>query len=214
MKDLSRAISELLRTQVLPSLAVILGMILAGLLLWDRLPTEMAVHFDFSGQPDDYAPKAFVVFGMPLILAGLQLVCSYAAWRPAPDGFRLPAFMLWIIPATAVVVFVLLYQEALGGKPDVRLWCELPAGVLLIILGNFFPKSAGSLRLGKYTRRLSPAGRQRIARFWGYCLVWCGIAMVICALAGGTFVFMGIAAVSVVLPWLYTLQQICGTAGT
>ena len=48
--------------------AVCLLPILLGILLWDRLPDIMAIHFNIYGEADNFASKSFVVFGLPIIL--------------------------------------------------------------------------------------------------------------------------------------------------
>ena len=41
--------------------------------LYDKLPEQVAIHFDASGNPNNYAPKAFAAFGLPLLLTGLNI---------------------------------------------------------------------------------------------------------------------------------------------
>ena len=43
--------------------------IVLGLFLWDKLPDSMPIHFNIYNEADDFAPKAFVVFGLPAIMA-------------------------------------------------------------------------------------------------------------------------------------------------
>ncbi|MBR0326701.1 MAG: DUF1648 domain-containing protein, partial [Clostridia bacterium] len=50
------------------SSVVILLPILVGVLLWDKLPEELPLHWNVSGEVDDYGSKEFVVFGMPFIM--------------------------------------------------------------------------------------------------------------------------------------------------
>ena len=50
------------------SSCVILLQTVVGMILWDRLPEQIATHFGFNNQPDGYSSRVFTVFGMPLIL--------------------------------------------------------------------------------------------------------------------------------------------------
>ena len=52
---------------LLTSLLVLIPMIV-GLILWNRLPEEMPVHFNADGEPDNWESKAFAVFFIPLFL--------------------------------------------------------------------------------------------------------------------------------------------------
>ena len=45
--------------------------ILAGVVLWEKLPDNMASHFPASCSSDGFASKAFSVFGLLLILLGI-----------------------------------------------------------------------------------------------------------------------------------------------
>ena len=49
--------------------------ILLGVALWESLPDTMAIHFDMYNNPDNFAPKGFVVFGLPCLMALLQVIC-------------------------------------------------------------------------------------------------------------------------------------------
>ena len=49
-----------------------------GLFLWNQLPDSVATHFGLNNQPDGYSSKAFAVFGLPLILLAVHLVCVVA----------------------------------------------------------------------------------------------------------------------------------------
>ena len=61
-------------TIILSSITTLLPVI-AGMILWDRLPAEIATHFGANNQPDGYSSKAFAVFGLPLIMLGIHLIC-------------------------------------------------------------------------------------------------------------------------------------------
>ena len=56
---------------------------IAGLILWNKLPDSIALHFTFDGTPDAFYPKAFAVFGMYGILLALHL---FAVLVTASEG--------------------------------------------------------------------------------------------------------------------------------
>lgn len=51
--------------------------ILAGLILWNKLPEQVATHFDFNGIPNGYSSRAFAVFGPYLICLFAHLLCAF-----------------------------------------------------------------------------------------------------------------------------------------
>ena len=51
--------------------------ILAGLILWNKLPEQVATHFDANGIPNGYSSRAFAVFGPYLICIFAHLFCAF-----------------------------------------------------------------------------------------------------------------------------------------
>ena len=58
---------------ILSCLAAFLPAI-AGLLLWNRLPESMLVHFNAAGEADGWAGKPFAVLGIPAILTAVHFI--------------------------------------------------------------------------------------------------------------------------------------------
>ena len=63
--------------------------ILAGLILWNKLPEQVATHFDFNGIPNGYSSRAFAVFGPYLIcLCVSSALCIWNTGRSEKTGDR------------------------------------------------------------------------------------------------------------------------------
>ena len=62
------------KTLIITGIVCLLPIFL-GLFLWDKLPETMAIHFDINNKPDNFAPKGFVVFGIPVLMLLLQFIC-------------------------------------------------------------------------------------------------------------------------------------------
>jgi uncharacterized membrane protein len=52
-------------------LVLIIGATIAGLLVWNQLPDQMASHWNLNDQVDDYMPKFWGVFMIPLVTLGM-----------------------------------------------------------------------------------------------------------------------------------------------
>ena len=65
---------------LLTSLVCLLPL-LAGAILYPRLPETMATHWGFDGTANGWSSRAATVFGLPLLILALHLVCSYAERR-------------------------------------------------------------------------------------------------------------------------------------
>ena len=60
------------RGTLIATTIVLLLPLLAGAVLWHRLPEQMPIHFGLDGQADGYAGKAFGVLALPSIQVAAQ----------------------------------------------------------------------------------------------------------------------------------------------
>lgn len=91
--------------------------IVMGLLLYDQMPAEIATHFDSNGVPDDYSPKEFAVFGLPVFL-GIINTISHAVIEHDPRGRNqskvLVIIFKWLCPVISVIINPCMYLIAIG----------------------------------------------------------------------------------------------------
>lgn len=59
------------RMALIVIIALILGAFLSGVLLWERLPAQMASHWNAADEVDGYLPRSWGVFLTPLISLGV-----------------------------------------------------------------------------------------------------------------------------------------------
>src|SRR5512134_1960866 len=100
------------RTTTIVVLIMIAAATLAGLLLWNRLPDQMASHWNVNDQVDGYMPKFWGVFMMPLVTLGMfvlfLVVPSIDPLKANIAQFR-EVFNLFIV----LIVAFMLYIHAL-----------------------------------------------------------------------------------------------------
>ncbi len=65
------------RTLILTTLVCLLPMLI-GALVYDRLPETMVTHWNVSGEPDGFSSRAFAVFGLPALIAGINLLLDFS----------------------------------------------------------------------------------------------------------------------------------------
>ena len=65
------------KTLIFSVIICLLPMIL-GVILYNKLPEQMPIHFTINDVPDNYAHKNFALFGIPLIMAIVQAICLIA----------------------------------------------------------------------------------------------------------------------------------------
>ena len=92
---------------LISSLLILLPMA-AGGILWSRLPEQIPVHFGAQNEPNGWGNRAFVVFGMPLLMLVLHWFCvAVTAADPKRKniGEKPMKLVFWIIPAMTLMVF-------------------------------------------------------------------------------------------------------------
>ena len=122
---------------------VILLQTAVGVLLWDKLPDQIATHFDMNSQPNGWTSKAFTVFGMPLILLVLHWISLAVSCVPNEQkayGKKLRYVMFLTVPAVTLLMTVLCYGYALGAPFNIGRVVMPFVGVIFVIVGNYMPK--------------------------------------------------------------------------
>ena len=189
--------------------AVILLPIIAGLLLWDRLPDRIPTHWGASGEVDGWSGKGFAVFAMPALMLGIQLLCFFAtASDPKRGNIRRKflSMVLWIIPVLSVMTSCISYAVALGAQ--IRVEQVIPGfiGLMFVIIGNYMPKFQQSYTMGiRLPWTLSSEENwNRTHRFGGKIWALGGIGVLFCTLMGWGMASIVILAVVVIVPTVYS----------
>lgn len=117
--------------------------ILLGLSLWNKLPDIMAIHFDVYGVADNFAPKAFVVFGLPVLMFILQGFCCFINDINAHKHGERKKFEMvtkWIVPCLSVLLQLVTFAYSLGWNIDIRKVVAFIVGTMFLVIGNYLPK--------------------------------------------------------------------------
>ncbi len=147
--------------------------IIPGVLLWNKLPDTMAIHFDIYNQPNGFASKGFVVFGLPIMMVLLQSFCCFINdWNAKKHGERKKFEMAtkWIIPVMSVILQAVTLGYGLGWNLDIRKIAMLIVGGIFLVIGNYLPKF-------DYIKNydLSTEKARKINRFIGFETVIMGV---------------------------------------
>ena len=143
-------IKENKRIIILTTLVTLLPM-LAGLILWGRLPEKMPIHWNVSGELDGWAGKAFAVFAIPGFMAAAHLFCVLCtSLDPKVKNQTREVLWLvfWICPFVSVLVCAVMYAAALGAELNVASVVTGMCGVLYTALGNYLPKCRRNYTVG------------------------------------------------------------------
>lgn len=139
------------KIKILISSVLILSPILIGLLLCDKLPEQMAVHWGFDGKADGYTNAFTAVFVLPMLLLLLHLLGLFVTSKDPKSSDQTPkAFniIFWIVPVISLFSNGLVYSFAFGKTVNVNWVLPIIFGLLLIVIGNYMPKIKQNRTLG------------------------------------------------------------------
>lgn len=139
------------KKQLVISTLITLIPVLAGLLLWNSLPSKIAVHFGMNGTADGWAGKTFVVLIFPVILAVVHLfTCMVVLNDPKKEniGNKLLYICFATVPVISCVCLFSIYALALGNKINISMISNILIGILFIIIGNYMTKNHQNYTVG------------------------------------------------------------------
>ena len=207
LKELWQAHKMLL---VLTSCIILLQM-LVGIALWGRLPDPIATHFDFHNQPNGWSSKAFTVFGMPLVLLLIHWVCLLVSCSPNHQmknyNGKIKYLLLFVIPATSLLMMVLCYGYALGAPLNMGRITLTFIGVVFMITGNYLPKLRRNYTTGiKLPWTMADDENwNKTHRMAAPVWVVCGLLLIVFGLIDYTsWPALAVIAVMVLLPTAYS----------
>ena len=183
--------------------------VILSIILYDQLPKQVAIHFDSSGNPDNYVPKAYAAFGLPILLAILNL---YHNFRITDDpkiehaSLSIRKFSTWLVPIISNVIIPFTLFNALGRKLPIVMVAGAIAGSVIVICGNYLPKCKQSYSIGiRLPWTLNDEENwNHTHRFAGIVWVIGGIVIVINAFLKITYVNIIIIVLLVLLPITYS----------
>ena len=201
-------IKKNLKTMIITSI-IILAPIVVGLLLWDKLPAEMATHFGENGEPNGWSSKEFAVFGMPLFLLTVHWFCAFfTGVDPKKENIsnKMMTLVLWICPVVAIFGCGSTYMYALDDSINTTIMGVLLVGCMFLVVGNYMPKVKQSYTLGiKLPWTLnSEENWNRTHRFAGGIWMATGVLVIIGGFAEVLWVVLVAIVVAVLVPTVYS----------
>lgn len=193
---------------------VILLPILAGLILWNKLPDKIATHWGANGQADGWSSKPFAVFALPVFVFAIHWLCLFFTSKdPKNKGQskKVSGLVFWICPAVSLFAGILTYTTALGKELNASVVALVLIGLMYMILGNYMPKCKQNYTIGiKIQWTLDNEENWNAThRMAGKLWMICGLLVVACLLLPeNTLVWtlIAIIAVSVIVPVVYSYR--------
>ena len=198
-----------LKTMILTSLLTLLP-IVAGLILWNRLPEQMPTHWGMDGQVDGWSGKVFGIFGLPLILLAVHWLCALATFYADPKkqnhSDKILHLVLWITPVLSLLLHSFVYAAALGMAVDMNMMTPIILGLLFTVIGNYLPKCKQNYTIGiKIPWTLdSEENWNKTHRFAGILWVIGGLTVLVLGFFGTVWVYIPIMIAMTIVPVVYS----------
>lgn len=198
-----------LKTMILTSLLTLLP-IVAGLILWNRLPEQMPTHWGMDGQVDGWSGKVFGIFGLPLILLAVHWLCALATFYADPKkqnhSDKILHLVLWIPPVLSLLLHSFVYAAALGMAVDMNMMMSIFLGLLFTVIGNYLPKCKQNYTIGiKIPWTLdSEENWNKTHRFAGILWVIGGLTVLVLGFFGAVWVDIPIMIAMTIVPVVYS----------
>ncbi len=199
-------IKKNLKTLIITSIIILLP-ILAGLVLWNKLPDQIATNFNAQGVADSFSSKAFGVFGLPFFLLVLHWICAVAtAADPKKKNHsdKMLALVLWICPLISLLCSALIYTYSMEINVDVTLIMMLFFGAMFIVIGNYLPKCKQNYTIGiKIPWTLNDEENWNYShRVSGKIWVAGGVIILLTAVFRQIWIFFVILAIMLIIPFM------------
>lgn len=185
--------------------------VIFGVLVFEKLPLQIPIHFDNGGNPDSYLSKALAIFGLPIFLAAINVYTHFRVNNEPKinnPSSALKQAVKWVTPVISIIFIPLSLVIAMGAKLPIVMIGTALAGIVIVICGNYLPKNRQNYTLGirlPWTLH-SEKNWNKTNRFAGFVWVIGGLIIIANAFLSKWYVSIVVIALLVVLPFLYSFM--------
>ena len=183
--------------------------ILVGIILWNRLPETMAIHFNINYEPDGFASKVFVVFIIPFFMALLQTFCCIAndiTITKYKCNKSIYLISKWILPFVSVILSIATFVFNMGHNINIHMVVSLLVGCILVLSGLTL---SNSNYINIHQKEINLQKEKKVNKFLGIESVIIGALFIISAFLPKKF---SIVCLILLIPYsvigiIYTLKN-------
>lgn len=124
---------------------------IAGFLLWNRLPDRLITHWNAMGEPDGSMDKLAAILSLPIFIFAMHLFCLFMVHLDARNKNQSPkalAIAYWAMPITSLFGGAMMLGNAVLEQLHLLNYLNVLLGILFIIVGNYMPKCQPNGSLG------------------------------------------------------------------
>ena len=124
---------------------------LFGIIMWNKLPNMMAIHWGADGNADGFGGKFFAVFALPLIILAIMWICILITAKDnqkVDQNVKAFRTIMWIMPILSCVASSCIYAAAFGKEISISVIMPLMLGIMFTAIGNYTPKMKQNRTMG------------------------------------------------------------------
>lgn len=199
---------KLSKLTVITTILTLLPIVL-GAALYNKLPDTVVTHWGFNNEPNGWSPKWMACFGIPLIMAAINVVLSVVTDKEdtaVRTSKTVMSIVRWTVPVLSMLLVPMMLFSALGVPFDVEKIASAIVGLLLIVIGNYLPKCRRNKYVGirlPWTLE-SDENWDKTHRLGGYVWMLGGLIMAIAPWIGKPQITLIVLLVIILIPTVYS----------
>ncbi len=129
------------KTLIITSLIILLPIVFV-LIKWNTIPDTIPIHFNVSGEVDQYGNKLFLIIAPAIIflLQWVGVVDAHFKNKKSPLKQPYVKVMSWVCASVSFAISIMMYNAAIGKLMTVHRTLPLVIGMIFVIMGNLMPK--------------------------------------------------------------------------
>ena len=182
---------------------------LVNFLFYKKMPETIPTHWGFNNEIDGYSSKFTALITTPLLLIFLNIFSCFMIDND-PKNKDKNNFVITIgkatIPLVMLITFVISVFYGLGKKINVMVIISIFVGFLLILIGNYLPKTKRNYTVGiKLPWTLnSDENWNKTHRLAGYFFILGGIFFLLTPFIGNEYLIFLTFMIIVIIPAIYS----------
>ncbi len=135
---------------LLSSVFILLPMIF-GVVLWNKLPEKIPMHWNIKGEIDKFGTKEALVFLFPFFLFFIHIITILATSldpKNKNQNKKVYSLIFFVTPLISNTVSGAIYASALGLSVQMESFMSLFFCILFFFLGNYLPKCKKNYTIG------------------------------------------------------------------
>lgn len=182
---------------------------LVNLLFYKKMPETLPTHWGFNNKIDGYSSKFTTLITTPLLLIFLNIFSCFMLDND-PKNKDKNNFVITIgkatIPLVMPITFVISVFYGLGKKINVMVIISIFVGFLLILIGNYLPKTKRNYTVGiKLPWTLnSDENWNKTHRLAGYFFILGGIFFLLTPFIGNEYLIFLTFMIIGIVPAIYS----------